>query len=43
MKQYNTPMAEIVALNVADIITLSAPDGNAPYDDVANAPSNWFN
>ena len=42
MKKYNTPIADIVEINVVDIITLSAPDENAKYDDTAKAPNNWF-
>ena len=43
MKFYNTPNAEIVELKVADVITLSADDDLAGYDDTVNAPSGWFN
>ena len=43
MKNYNTPVAEVVELQVADIITLSVPDANAANDDVVNAPRGWFN
>ena len=43
MKNYNAPFAEIVELNVADIITLSAPDELAKDDDTIVAPDNWFN
>lgn len=43
MKIYNTPNAEIVELKVADVITLSADDELAEYDDTVNAPSGWFN
>ena len=43
MKKYNTPFAEIVELNTADIITLSAPDEMAGNDDTAVAPDSWFN
>ena len=42
MKNYNTPFAEIVELKIADVITLSAEDELAQYDDTANAPSSWF-
>ena len=43
MKIYNTPFAEIVKLNFADVITLSAPDVLADYDDKITAPNSWFN
>jgi hypothetical protein len=43
MKFYNAPTVEIVELNVADIITLSAPDELAGNDDTAVAPDSWFN
>ena len=43
MKFYNAPTVEIVELNVADIITLSAPDELAGYDDTVSAPGTWFN
>ena len=43
MKFYNAPIVEIVELNVADIITLSAPDELAGNDDTAVAPDSWFN
>lgn len=43
MKNYNTPWAEIVELKTADVITLSAEDDLAQYDDVEQAPSGWFN
>ena len=43
MKFYNTPFAEIVELKVADVITLSAEDDLAQYDDCVQAPSGWFN
>lgn len=43
MKKYETPNAEIVELNTADIITLSAPDSLAGNDDTAVAPDSWFN
>ena len=43
MKNYNTPSAEILELKVADVITLSADDALAEYDDTVNAPSGWFN
>ena len=43
MKIYNTPSAEIVELNIADVITISAPDDLADYDDTVNAPNTWFN
>ena len=43
MKKYNTPEAELVAFNVVDVITLSAVDDDAKYDDTVKAPSSWFN
>ena len=42
MKHYITPAAEIYELKSADIITLSAPDAIADYDDTEIAPSGWF-
>ena len=43
MKFYITPSAEIMELNIADIITISAPDDLADFDDTISAPSTWFN
>ena len=43
MKFYNTPVIEIVEFNVADVITISAPDDLADYDDTVSAPGTWFN
>ena len=42
MKVYSTPVAEVVELKTADIITLSALDALAGSDDVASAPRHWF-
>ena len=42
MKKYNAPFAEITELNTSDIITLSAFDELAGYDDTAIAPDSWF-
>ena len=42
MKFYNTPSMEIMELNIADVITISAPDELANYDDTVNAPHTWF-
>ena len=41
-KSYMTPNAEIVTLNALDVITLSAPDDLAGYDDTVTAPDDWF-
>ena len=43
MKFYNTPHVEIVKFDIADVITLSAPDDLADFDDTISAPSTWFN
>ena len=43
MKIYNAPSATIIELEIADIITLSAPDDLADFDDIIKAPTNWFN
>ena len=43
MKKYNSPEANVIELNVADIITRSAPDSLAGNDDTAVAPDSWFN
>lgn len=43
MKEYNAPMAELICIKAADVITLSADDALAEYDDTVNAPSGWFN
>ncbi len=43
MKDYNTPKVNIVELHMADIITLSAPDDLADFDDTVSAPGTWFN
>ena len=43
MKTYNTPSAEIVEFNVADVIAISAPDDLADFDDTVVAPNTWFN
>ena len=44
MQKYNTPSAELVELETKDIITLSAPDDEAPFDDTITAGnlSGWF-
>ena len=42
MKRYNSPIADIVELKIADIITLSAPDDLSNYDDTVTAPDDWF-
>ena len=43
MKKYVSPSASITELEITDIITISAPDDLADYDDVATAPGTWFN
>ena len=43
MKIYNAPMAELIYIKAADVITLSADDDLAEFDDTVNAPSGWFN
>lgn len=43
MKKYTTPFAELVEISTADVITLSAPDELAGYDDKETAPEGWFN
>ena len=43
MKKYDTPSAELILIRSADVITLSADDDLAGYDDTVNAPSGWFN
>ena len=43
MKKYNTPFAELIEIKAADVITLSAEDPDAEYDDAKDAPSSWFN
>ena len=42
MKKYNTPSLEILEFKISDVITLSAEDLFAEFDDVINAPSTWF-
>ena len=44
MQKYNTPLAELIGLETKDIITLSAPDEEAPLDDVIQAGKleGWF-
>ena len=42
MKRYITPSADKIELELADIITLSAPDEWAEEDDTAEAPKTWF-
>ena len=43
MKKYNTPEAQILELNIADVITISSPDDLAEFDDTVVAPNTWFN
>ena len=43
MKKYYSPEAKILELKLADIITISAYDEEAEYDDTAKAPATWFN
>ena len=43
VKSYVTPKVELLELKIADIITLSAPDELAGYDDTVTAPDSWFN
>lgn len=43
MKKYNTPFAELIEIKAADVITVSAEDNLAEYDDKATAPDSWFN
>ena len=42
MKKYSSPKAEIMSLELKDVITLSAEDLFAEFDDVIKAPSTWF-
>ena len=42
MKKYNSPEVEVIEFQTSDIITFSAPDSMAKYDDVENAPDSWF-
>ena len=42
MKKYSTPELKIMTLELADVITISAEDLFAEFDDVVNAPSTWF-
>ena len=43
MKKYVSPSANINELEIKDIVTLSAPDDLADFDDTISAPSTWFN
>ena len=43
MKKYNAPEVQILELDIADVITLSAPDVLADFDDTVSAPGTWFN
>ena len=43
MKKYSIPSVEVIELMSADIVTLSAPDELAEYDDTVVAPDSWFN
>ena len=43
MKKYSTPFAELIEIKAADVITVSAEDNLAEYDDKATAPDSWFN
>ena len=42
MKNYTTPKAEIMELKLNDVITISAEDFLAEFDDTVVAPSTWF-
>ena len=42
MKKYIAPLAEAVESKSADVITLSAPDDLADYDETVTAPDDWF-
>ena len=43
MKKYVSPSANVIELEITDIITISAPDDLAEFDDTAVAPNTWFN
>ena len=42
MKKYSTPEMKIMSLELKDVITLSAEDLFAEFDDVVTAPDSWF-
>jgi hypothetical protein len=43
VKKYCTPMVEFSEIKSLDILTISAEDENAEFDNWEEAPDDWFN
>lgn len=41
-RKYFQPFAEISVMNTGDVLTVSGADLKAEYDDLGEAPENWF-